>query len=491
MRSKARTQKQLRTQLAKAETYAQWYDIAEQLDEAEGLLDWRADTGTDLLHESLIREHINDMHRQRMRGDTRALARVLQESLYRHLGELSNPELYTVARTGTKYLVTEFLDEVECAMRFVCEQPLPRVSVQEKLNLFRKAEQVYGRPALMLSGGAAFGIYHLGVTRALWEENLLPRVIAGSSMGAIVAGGICSRNEQELAAFFTDPESIHLEAFEWLGVAEALAKRHVMDPAQLHEHIRANVGSKSFREAFEHSGRMLNISVSPTRTRQKPRLLNELASPEVLIDYAVLASCAVPAIYPSVMLRARDRDAGGNAEVAYMPTERWLDGSVHGDLPLMRMARLHNVNKTIVSQANPHVVPFISHPHQRGVKASAKQAAVSFMRGHLATTLKLTPRDGVGKYLRPYLEQAHAMASQTYLGDINIHFPVRPTLYPRILSNPDHSALAMFIRMGEQATWPRLAMIRDQTRINRVFNECIETLKKKAGAERRRDLMPA
>lgn len=484
MRIKARHQKELHAQLDNAETYSQWYAVAEQLDEAEELLDWRAEAGTDLLHESLLREHINNMHRQRMRGDTRALARVLQESLYRHLGELSNPELYSVARTGTKYLVTEFLDEVELSMRFVCDHDLPGVSLEEKLNLFRNAEQVYGRPALMLSGGAAFGIYHLGVTRALWQEDLLPRVIAGSSMGAIVAGGICSRNEAELAEFFTNPASIHLDAFQWLGLGEALARRHVMDPEQLHEHIRANVGSLSFREAFQHSGRMLNISVSPTRTRQKPRLLNELASPEVLIDYAVLASCAVPAIYPSVTLQARDIEAGADAQVPYMPTERWLDGSVHGDLPLMRMARLHNVNKTIASQANPHVVPFISLPHQRGVKASVKQAAVSFMRGQLATTLKLTPRGGLGKYLRPYLEQAHAMASQTYLGDINIHFPVRPTLYPRILSNPDREGLAMFIRMGEQATWPRLAMIRDQTRINRVFNDSIAKLKKRAGGER-------
>lgn len=484
MKTTAKHRKQLQQKLTNADSYEQWLSVAEALDEIEGLLAWREEGGTELLHEALIRVHIEEMGRYRRQGDVRALTRVLQESLYRHLGELSNPDLYAVARTGTKLLATEFLAEVERSMHFVCDHPLPGVSERQKLHLFQEAERVYGRPALMLSGGAAFGIYHLGVTRALWQQDLLPDVIAGSSMGAIVAGAICSRNNRELAELLQEPQRIHRHAFRWLGLGQVWQNGYVMDQAQLREHIRANMGSKSFREASEHSGRTLNISVSPTRTRQKPRLLNELASPDVLIDSAVLASCAVPGIYPSVTLQARDPADGPDAEVPYMPTECWIDGSVHGDLPLMRMARLHNVNKTIVSQANPHVVPFISHPHQRGLKASVKQAAVSLMHGQLATTLKLTPKSGaVSSLLRPYLEQAHAMASQTYLGDINIHFPFRPRLYHKVLTNPGPEDLGMFIRLGERVTWPRLAMIRDQTRISRTFAECIGKLKEQAGVE--------
>lgn len=484
MRTGTKHRTQLHRRLAAAESYEQWYAAAAALDELDGLLAWREEPGTEL-HETLIHEHRDKMARLREQGDTRTLTRVLQESLYRHLGELSNPELYAVARTGTKLLAGEFLDEVERSMHFVCDNPVPGVGTEKKLNLFRRAEQVYGRPALMLSGGAAFGVYHLGVTRALWDAGLLPDVIAGSSMGAIVAGAICTRNEAELAKFFAEPERIHREAFRWLGASRVWRNGYMMDQTQLHHHIRANMGSLSFQEAYEHSGRTLNISVSPTRTRQKPRLLNELSSPEVLVDLAVLASCAVPAIYPSVTLQARDPTGGRQSRRPYMPTERWIDGSVHGDLPLMRLARLHNVNKTIVSQANPHVVPFISYRHQRGVKASLKQAAVYLVRGQLATTLKLTSNSWPSSMVRPYLEQAYAMASQTYLGDINIHFPVRPALYRKVLSNPTSQDLDTYIRLGEQATWPRLAMIRDQTRISRVFAQCIAKLKAQAGAQRR------
>ncbi|WP_166267649.1 patatin-like phospholipase family protein [Marinobacter caseinilyticus] len=476
--------KQLQHQLGTARSYEQWLVAAEAIDELDGMLLWREQPDTQLLHEPLIREHLETMRHCRRRGDTLGLTRVLQESLYRHQGELANPDLYAVALTGTKQVVTEFLDEVECSMRFICDQPMPGVSPEHKLNLFRKAEQVYGRPALMLSGGAAFGVYHLGVTRALWQQDLLPDVIAGASMGAIVAGAICCRNDAELADFFQHPNQIDRQAFQWLRPDRIWRQGYAMDQAQLQRHIRANLGSRSFKEAYQHSGRMLNISVSPTRTRQKPRLLNELASPDVLVESAVLASCAVPGIYPPVTLQARDFTRGNTAEAPYMPTESWIDGSVHGDLPLMRMARLHNVNKTIVSQANPHVLPFLSPPQKRGAKASLKQAAVSLMRGQLATTLKLTPESGPSSILRPFLEQAHAMASQSYLGDINIYFPMRPMLYRKVLANPTPEDIDMYIHLGEQATWPKLAMIRDQTRINRAFTDCIRHLKLQAGVDR-------
>lgn len=484
MRHTRRARKQLERQLSQARTYKQWLDAAAALDDMDGLLAWREQGETDMLHESLIREHMQAMHRCRRDRDTRRLIRVLQESLYRHLGELSNPDLYTVARTGTKRLVSEFLSEVETSMDFICDHPIPDVPAEKKLQLFLDAERVYGRPALMLSGGAAFGIYHLGVTRALWRQDLLPEVIAGSSMGAIVAAAICTRNEAELEDFFEHPERIHTQAFRWLEPAQMFRSGHAMDPRQLQEHLHANVGSASFREAAARSGRTLNISVSPTRTQQKPRLLNQLASPDVTVDSAVMASCAVPGIYPPVTLQAREPGATSPNQVPYMPTESWIDGSVHGDLPLMRMARLHNVNKTIVSQANPHVVPFISHHHQRGLGAFAKQAAISLAHGQVATALKLTRQGPQPGILRPLLEQAHAMASQDYLGDINIPFPFRLALYRKVLSNPDADDLAMFIRLGEQATWSRLAMIHDQTRISRAFSRCIRRVKSELETQR-------
>ena len=37
-----------------------------------------------------------------------------------------------------------------------------------------------------LSGGAYLGYYHVGVIKALWSQNLMPRVISGASAGSII-----------------------------------------------------------------------------------------------------------------------------------------------------------------------------------------------------------------------------------------------------------------------------------------------------------------
>jgi len=470
----------LQARLDQAQSYAEWLAAAEALDEAEGLMEWRQTDGSAFFHERLIRDHIRRMQVLRQTGDWEALAALLQESVYRHLGELNNPELYLYARSGTKLVVTEYLDEVECVMRTLCEQTIPGMSEARKLVLFEQAERIYGRPALMLSGGAAFGIYHLGVVKALWEQHLLPQTLAGSSMGAIVAAAVCNRSDAELDDLFAESQDrIHRIALRWRSPAGMWRRRTAMDESQVFEHIVANAGSATFLEAYKRSGRILNISVSPTRTRQKPRVLNYLTSPDVLVEYAAQASCAVPGLFPPVALQARRADG---RQAPYMSTETWIDGTVHGDLPRERLARLHNVNQTIVSQANPHVIPFITHRRQRGVQAFGKRVVSSFIHTGTAELLDIGKHLFEKTPLNPVLAQAHAVAAQTYLGDINIQYPFRPSAYLKVISNPTPQGLADYIRAGETATWPQLAMIRDLTRISRVFPECIAVIRERMGA---------
>jgi TAG lipase / steryl ester hydrolase / phospholipase A2 / LPA acyltransferase len=38
---------------------------------------------------------------------------------------------------------------------------------------------------------------------------------------------------------------------------------------------------------------------------------------------------------------------------------RWIDGSVDNDIPMAKLSELFNVNYFIVSQVNPHIVPFL------------------------------------------------------------------------------------------------------------------------------------
>lgn len=77
-----------------------------------------------------------------------------------------------------------------------------------------------------------------------------------------------------------------------------------------------------------------------------------------LVWSAALASCAIPYVYAPVELMAKD--ATGQL-VPYFSEGgvKFADGSIHSDLPMRRLAELFNVNHFIVSQVNPHVIPFV------------------------------------------------------------------------------------------------------------------------------------
>ena len=50
----------------------------------------------------------------------------------------------------------------------------------------------------MLSGGAGWGKFHYGLIKALYEIDLMPRIIVGSSAGALVAAIISVHKYEEL-----------------------------------------------------------------------------------------------------------------------------------------------------------------------------------------------------------------------------------------------------------------------------------------------------
>ena len=55
---------------------------------------------------------------------------------------------------------------------------------------------------MILIGGGGLGLYHLGVIKALYDEGLLPRIIAGSSVGSIFASFIGTTKYEDLPTVF-------------------------------------------------------------------------------------------------------------------------------------------------------------------------------------------------------------------------------------------------------------------------------------------------
>lgn len=58
---------------------------------------------------------------------------------------------------GTKLLIEDYIDEVTKQLNFICDVNVPELNLKEKLQFFTDTQKSFGRTALLLSGGGAFG----------------------------------------------------------------------------------------------------------------------------------------------------------------------------------------------------------------------------------------------------------------------------------------------------------------------------------------------
>lgn len=73
----------------------------------------------------------------------------------------------------------------------------------------------------------------------------------------------------------------------------------VYDIEGLQETMIGFLGELTFREAYNRTGKILNITVSPASIHEQTRLLNYITAPNCLIWSAVCASCSLPGVFPS------------------------------------------------------------------------------------------------------------------------------------------------------------------------------------------------
>lgn len=461
--------------MAHAADYRTWHQAAEELDRRDGLDEWKEDEVSDEYDWRLIRSRLRQIRQYRAEGEVLKLVHNLRQGLHWNLGNIGNPELYARTRVGTKHLVVEYVTEVCEALNELCDANHPDFLYPDKLRFFHEVALSYGRSALMLSGGATLGLFHVGVVRALYREGVLPTVLSGSSAGSVVAATVGTRGPDELEDLL-DPQNAYYHFWRMLPLRQMLRRRALMDQTQLRRAIAKNIKDLTFEEAYKLSGKILNITVSPAGVNQSPKLVNYLTFPYLYLREAVLASCAVPLLFPPVMLMTRD-EAG--ERVPYLPLLRWNDGSLKSDLPMLRLRRLHNVNHFIVSQTNPHVLPFVSQrePGRRGLINSARDYMFSTVRGQARDLMNLA-RANLRGVAGATLEMGSNILDQDYRGHINIFPEVSLWRYINVTSNPKLHTVRRFILEGERAGWTRVSMIRNQTLISRTLDQCCERLEK-------------
>ncbi|KAI8922596.1 hypothetical protein BC831DRAFT_475066 [Entophlyctis helioformis] len=422
-----------------ATSYEQWAAAGYMLDRCEGKDEWKNTEGSDDYDHGLVRDRLDMLRGIRKAGDTATMMFTMRTSLIRNLGDMGNPKLYGFTHVGTKALIEDYIDEVTKQLNFICDVDIPNISVANKLEFFTNIQKSFGRTALLLSGGGTFGLSHIGTVKALFEMKLLPKIITGSSGGAIVASVVCTRTDAELPILM-DPRFINLDVFErpeeqnntFLKIARLLKHGVLFDVQVFTDAMRQNLGDVTFLEAFNRTRRVLNITVSSSTNYEMPRLLNYLTAPNV--------------------------DKSG-VFVPWNPSgHRWIDGSVENDLPMQRISELFGVNHFIVAQVNPHIIPFMGTQNRAPTFVTNAVMRVGY---HIQTELahRLTQLVELG-VAPSVLARVKSIICQKYYGDITV-VPYIPML----------------------GTWPKIAIMRNHCQIELCINQNILTLRQELIAE--------
>ncbi|KAL9129601.1 MAG: hypothetical protein Q9217_001989 [Psora testacea] len=479
-----------------ATTRDAWEAAASELDDLEGNNEWKSVFASSDYDAPLLEARLKQLDEARISCDIGRMLFLIRTSLTRDLADMGNLKMYRHSHIGTKDLVEKYitsaLDTLDALLDVSAKAKCDAMESKYILEQLLSSRQAFGRSALLLSGGATFGMNHIGVLKALWEAHLLPRIISGASAGSIICAVVCTRIDEEiphLLATFCDGD---LAVFDEEGNEGGLLRKAVRflkhgalyDIVHLTRIMQDLLGDITFQEAYNRTRKILNICVSSASLYELPRLLNYITAPNVLIWSAVAASCSVPFVYTAASLLAKDPNTG--EAVPWNPSpQRWIDGSVDNDIPMTRLAEMFNVNHFIVSQVNPHVVPFIMKEEgliaKGGPELPSIPTAPSWLdslshlaKGEALHRLHTLAELGVFPNL---LTKTVSVLSQKYSGDITILPEISYADFPRMLSNPTPEFMHAAMLSGERATWPKISIIKNHCAIELALDDAVQKLR--------------
>jgi len=160
----------------------------------------------------------------------------------------------------------------------------------------------------------------------------------------------------------------------------------------------------------------------------------------------------------------------------YLPTRRWVDGSIADDLPAKRLSRLYSTNHFIVSMVNPIAAPFLNNEGKRNKLGAALgslgvgvgRELLNFYRGIAQKQGDNWPKFNL------LLNSIHSLMDQEYSGDINI-VPTFGWYSPaKILSHLSEKELLALTDGGQHSTFPHIESIRVCTKISRTMEEILQ-----------------
>ena len=419
-----------------------------------------------------------------IRKDARAdkLLFYFDEGLHGNMANMGSAEVYESGSSSARKLISDYVNELAAGLDQIYEFSEKKLALATKKSFFERASRAHGRSALMLSGAGSLAPFHLGVCIALRSQGLLPKVISGSSAGAIIAGIMCSYNNEQLDEIL-ESESL-LEIFD-LVHREYVDRENRLDGEDIRSIVETWIPDITFEEAFQRTGRYLCVSVSPSEMHQQSRTLNSITTPNVLLRETIQASCAVPGLINPVKLAARGLD--GSRE-PYVRSRSWVDGSVTDDLPASRLRRIFGCNFFITSQTNPLILWSL---HEQKIEGPLKDMA-TFWQGASKEWVK-----AVYPYAQSMVQNIYPMNmltrmwfsvfTQDYTADVNI-LPTQRFVNPMAMLEkikPEHAM--ELVLDGEEHTWPHIERIKNSTTVGFKLDEILDQLEKTLLPVRKKD----
>lgn len=466
-----------------ASTYDEWRRLSRAIDAATGQDEWKDKDESPVYDYAKVEEKLRALQVARQSGNMPQLIYLVRTTFSRNLGNMGDHRLYRHCQCGTKRLIERYINECELALDYIVRHTREPKQV---LNTLVETRKAFGSTALVLSGGSVMGFLHAGVARELVAHGLLPKIISGTSAGSIFASLLCIYKEEEYENMW-DIAKQEIGIFEPIGQAEsflARLKRFLtvgtwIDSTYLRETLQDLLGDVTFQEAYNRTGRILNVTVSVKGSHDMPRLLNYLTAPNVLIWSAVLCSCSVPYVFAADSILAVDPVS---RKLFPWTQASFMDGSVENDMPLSRLTEMFNVNHFVACQVNPHIAPLVPRPldsperklPKRGWLASkisaACRSATSFVVDEIEYNLMLLKEAGLGG--APVSVTLNLLL-QDYYGDVTIVPPIYVGDLKTLLRNPSPDMMDEMIKRGAKTTWPQLAIIRNHCAVELALDRAI------------------
>lgn len=202
---------------------------------------------------------------------------------------------------------------------------------------------------ITFSGGAAYGTYHIGVAKRLLNENYVPKVVSGTSMGAIIALLVGTNQieqaESVLVEFCNVKNILSAQPRFPLNLFTGFSRGGFFNQKKLKNLITDVVTQTEFNNATTE------MVVQTTNISNYQGI--SFSSHDMGYDgfiTAVLASCAIPLVYEPQMI--------------WNPTikknEFYIDGFVSDNIPVR--AIYNHVKKTKENKNIEHFIVVCSPP---------------------------------------------------------------------------------------------------------------------------------